>query len=348
MWAHHMTTSRPRVRPLLARPGARFACAGDGLCCTDAHALGPVTRKERKQVELFRADATVYLPMLEGRALASKADGSCVFLGASARCSIHAEHGPEAKPDACQRFPYGLVATPDGGRITTEHRCPCRTLGDRAPLDVSDADRALSAGKGRVDADARIGPRVRMSKRRRVGWSVYRTEEEPLLDRLARGERPETVLDAVPWPKLRVSPWTDIGHLLRSCVDGTACGEALVLAGDVLLALVGERRRPLRARPWSTWFDRAERRAKAPGEGEDVLRDYVADQLWRLDWCAFGATFAQGRADIATRVALARAVAERLRAAGTREDRAMAEAVFVVELTAATSIWESVLHQIVE
>lgn len=342
-----MPISSAKVRPLLVRPGARFTCSGDGLCCTDAHALGPVTRKERKQVEAFRADATVYLPMLEGRALASTPDGSCIFLGTDARCSIHAEHGAEAKPDACQRFPYGLVATPDGGRITTEHRCPCRTLGERPPLDIADADRALRAGKGRVDADARIGSRVPMTKRRRVGWKTYRAEEELLLARLARGERPEDVLGAAPLPALATSPWTDIGHLLRSCVDGTACGEALVLAGDVLLALVGERQRPLRARPWSKWFDRAEKRAVHPGSGEEVLHDYVQDQLWRMDWCAYGATFAQGRADIASRVLLARSVAERLVATGTRADRAMAEAVFVVELTTATSIWESVLHQIV-
>ena len=37
------TPSKPR--PLIVRPGARFACAGDGLCCTDLHALGPLTRE---------------------------------------------------------------------------------------------------------------------------------------------------------------------------------------------------------------------------------------------------------------------------------------------------------------
>lgn len=295
---------------------------------------------------MFRADATVYLPMLEGRALASKADGSCVFLGPDARCSIHADHGPEAKPDACQRFPYGVVATPDGGRITTEHRCPCRTLGERPLLSVADAERALTAGKGRIDADGRIGPRVRLGKRRIVKWATYRAEEDALLARLARGERPEDVLDAAPFPALSTNSWTEIGHLLRSCVDGTACGEALVVAGDVVLALAGGRPRAMRARPWSKWFDRAEKRAEQPSGAEDVLRDYVEDQLWRMDWCAYGATFAQGRADIATRVAIARGICARLLTADVRGDRAMAEAVFVVELMTATSIWESVLHQI--
>ncbi len=340
----------PKVRPLLARPGARFTCAGDGLCCTDAHALGPVTPKERRQVERFRDDATVYLPTLDARVLASTPDGGCVFLRGGAGCSIHADHGPEAKPDACRRFPYGLVATPDGGRVTTEHRCPCRTLGDRPPLDLADAERALTAGKTRVDADARIGPRVRMTTRSRIAWAAYRVQEDALLARLAQGERPETVLGSAPLGRLRTSTWTDLAHLLRSYVDGTACGEALVFSGEVLLALAGEKTRarfPLRTRRWAKWFDRAEQRAQTPGSGDAVLRDYVEDQLWRMDWCAYGATFAQGRADISTRVALARGVAKRLRSVGVRDDRAMAEAVFVVELTAATSVWEAVLHQLI-
>ncbi len=333
----------PQVRPLLVRPGARFTCAGDGLCCTDAHALGPVTRKERKQVERFRDDATVYLPTLEARVLATKPDGSCVFLLPDARCGIHAEHGAAAKPDACQRFPYGLVATPDGGRITTEHRCPCRTLGDRPPLDPVDAEHALTAGRGRVDADARIGPRVRLAARRSVAWATYRAEEDALFARLARGERPEEVLEAAPLPPLRGTDWAHVARELGTYDEDTSCSGALRLAGDLLHALLGGKARPLAPRRWAPWFDRAEARATQPGRGADALRDYVEDQLWRMDWCAYGATFAQGRADLATRVALARAAARRLQRAGLREDRAMAEALFVVELTTSTSVWQDVL-----
>jgi hypothetical protein len=333
----------PQVRPLLARPGARFTCAGDGLCCTDAHALGPVTRKERRQVERFRDDATVYLPTLEARVLATKPDGGCVFLLPDARCGIHAEHGPEAKPDACQRFPYGLVATPDGGRITTEHRCPCRTLGARPLIELGEAASALTAGRGRVDADARIGPRVRLAARRSVSWGTYRSEEDALLARLAQGEKPESVLDASPLPALRGSDWPHVAHELSTYDEDTACSAALRFAGALLATLAGARARPVGPRPWARWFDRAEARANDPGDAEAMLRDYVEDQLWRMDWCAYGATFAQGRADIATRVALARAAARRLRSEGLRDDRAMAEALFVVELATSTSVWQDVL-----
>ncbi len=336
-------TRAPQVRPLLARPGARFTCAGDGLCCTDAHALGPVTRKERQQVERFRDDATVYLPTLEARVLRTKPDGGCVFLMPDARCGIHAEHGPEAKPDACQRFPYGLVATPDGGRITTEHRCPCRTLGARPWIDLVEAEHALTAGRGRVDADARIGPRVRLGTRRSVSWATYREQEGALLARLARGEKPEAVLDAAPLPALRGSDWAHVARELSTYDEDTACSAALRFAGALLATLAGARARPVGPRPWSRWFDRAEARATDSGDAEAMLRDYVEDQLWRMDWCAYGATFAQGRADITTRVALTRAAARRLRGEGLRDDRAMAEALFVVELTTSTSVWQDVL-----
>ena len=37
---------KTHTRPLLPRPGARYTCFGDGLCCTDIHGIGPLTKKE--------------------------------------------------------------------------------------------------------------------------------------------------------------------------------------------------------------------------------------------------------------------------------------------------------------
>ena len=34
---------KTKLRPLTPRPGARYTCFGDGLCCTDIHAIGPLT-----------------------------------------------------------------------------------------------------------------------------------------------------------------------------------------------------------------------------------------------------------------------------------------------------------------
>ena len=137
----------PKTRPLLVRPGARYACFGDGLCCTDIHGLGPLTRREVTAIRRIDSGAAPYSELFEDHMLRTAADGGCVFLMADRRCALHAEHGPEAKPDGCRRFPLGLVATPSGGRITTEHRCPCPTLGDRPPLDASAAEVFRRAGE---------------------------------------------------------------------------------------------------------------------------------------------------------------------------------------------------------
>ena len=40
--------TRSRVRPLLLRPGARFGCSNDGMCCSDLHLIGPLSSMESK------------------------------------------------------------------------------------------------------------------------------------------------------------------------------------------------------------------------------------------------------------------------------------------------------------
>jgi hypothetical protein len=336
-----------RIRPLLVREGVRFTCLGDGLCCSDAHALGPLTRAEREHVTRFRKDAAVYLPLLGDWALRTR-KGGCVFLGRDARCSIHARHGPEQKPAACNRFPYGLIATPLGGRVTTEHRCPCRTLGERPPLVLEDAERSLAAGHTRMTPEGRVPERVALSARRRVKFETYLHYEKPILARLLAGEDPLRVLRVAPLPALEGRRWVDAAVELRSERDGTSCGEAAAMFGDVLLELVDARRLPLRDRPWATWFDRAERRAAgAPRKPEELLSDFVADSVWKLDWLWLG-TFAQGLAELATRVLVARTLCEKLGRLGLRGDRAMAEALLVVEVGALTGVWDALVESIVE
>jgi len=132
---------RPRARPLIARPGARFECTGDGLCCSDIHALGPVTLSERKELDLIAPKSLIRHPDLNEWVFDTQPGGElagqCVHRSKRG-CELHAKHGAEAKPGGCMRFPFGLISTPDGGRITTEHRCPCRTLGDRPLIEPED------------------------------------------------------------------------------------------------------------------------------------------------------------------------------------------------------------------
>ena len=93
-------SSKSRVRPLIVRPGARFTCFGDGLCCTDIHLLGPLTRAEAGEVRDLSPEAVVYNRDEDELVLKPVSGGRCFFLRKSG-CEIHTERGIEAKPTGC-------------------------------------------------------------------------------------------------------------------------------------------------------------------------------------------------------------------------------------------------------
>jgi hypothetical protein len=362
-----------RVRPLLVRPGARFACAGDGLCCTDIHVLGPVSRTEARRLRVIDDTVVARSEALEVAMLRVGEGGHCTFHVVKSEsghghghghghgqvetaesggahvsqriCAIHAATGADAQPASCRRFPYRLVATPLGGRITTEHRCPCRTMGDRPPVRAESALPSLVDGQGHLSVDARVEATVLLGKGKRIAFARYVELERVMLERLAAGHDPLEVLGYEPFPPLHDLTWSDVGHLFRQRPDGSACGEALAWMGDELLRSQGTSIRPLRARPWNWAFEHAEARTPAPENPEAMLADFVADALWSLDWHG-RAPFDVGRAELATRVVLARGLASRFVAAGTRPDRAMAEAIMSVELGGASALWGEIMKRV--
>jgi len=327
------------------RPGARYRCFGDGLCCTDIHAVGPIGRTEVRRLTLLAPGSMVRNEALHGMVVAPR-NGACGNLGADG-CTLHAEHGSMAKPSVCRRFPYRLVVTPAGRRISTEHRCPCRTMGDRPALDREDILASLRDQAGRMTADVTVGERVLISPGRRVLFSRYERVEAGLLGRLAAGEDPLEVLAATPFPALGDVSWTDVAHHYRGKLDGSACGDALAWFGDIVLGLESdEGTRKLRQRPWSASFDRAEARTPEPESPEVILADWIADELWGLEWTEHG-SLAHARADLATRLVVARTIRERLQAIGVRPDRAAAEAVLVAEMAGAAPLWRSIVRAFV-
>lgn len=331
------------VRPLVVRPGARFACAGDGLCCTDAHALGPLTRAEATALRARDPRSVIAHARLDAPVIRTLPGGACTFLDAT-RCRLHAEGGVRAKPIGCRRFPLRLVATPAGGRVSTAHRCPCRTLGERPLLRAADAHEALVDRAGRLVADWRAPERVALEPRRRVSFDAWRSLEAELLAELSSDAQPESVLGRAPMPELSGISWIDVAHHFRAAIDGTACGEGLAWFGDVVLATRDEAR-SLRARPWRASFDRAEARsAGAVRSVRDVLADWVADEIWSMAWLEHG-SFELARSELSTRVSVARTMTEMLVASGAREDRAAAEAVLVAELAGESTLWARIVRQ---
>ena len=334
-----------QLRPLLVRPGARFACFGDGLCCTDLHLLGPLTRPEVKRLRMFDPAVVVRSQALDAHVLRTVAGGGCVFLDGG--CALHRELGPMGKPTGCRRFPFRLVATPAGGRVITEHRCPCRTLGDRPSLSIEEAEASLRDDGGRLHADHRVGDRVKLARGKSVTFGSFSRSESRWLSRTLAGDDLVTALEATPFPDLAEASWLDLAHEYRSRIDGSACGDAMAWFGDVLLALApgGRPLRTPRNRPWAPAFDRAQARSPNKRRAADVLSDWAADVLWSLDWTQIGSA-AAGRAELVTRWTVAKTITERLRADGAREDRAAAEAVSIVEIVGAGGLWQSITKSI--
>jgi Fe-S-cluster containining protein len=323
----------PRRRELQIRRGARFSCAGDGLCCSDIHALGPLARSERARVTSYDPSAVVLHPRLGLPVLRPRADHACPFFDREGGCSIHREHGALAKPGACRQFPFGLVKTPAGLRVTTAHRCPCRTMGERAPLDVEQARAALTHG-GRLRVDQTVGDRVRVTRRTRVAWARYASLEARVLTALLDGTLARALADTPDLPPIDDATWTDVAHSHRAMVDGSTTGEALGWFGDALLFVSEGKRLGARARPWSWSFDRAEQRVRAPRGRAALYADFAADRIHSLRW-AEESSLAGELLSLATALRCADAMASAFAREGASDDRAAAEALMIAEVALA-------------
>jgi hypothetical protein len=332
-------------RPLLVRPGARFACAGDGLCCTDLHALGAITRSEAQAMRRLIPGSVIHHPDVDAPCMRPGPSGACAQL-VRGRCSVHARFGAEQKPVGCRRYPYGLVSTPLGGRVTTEHRCPCRTLGERPPLDVHEAEHSLLDQSGRLEVDEVAPSRVALTVKQRVAFERYAELEGALLVRLERGERVERVLGAKPLPALSERAWPMFATELLDLDDGTRGGVAVAWVADGLLALASGYKPPRRERPWHDAFEHGARRARKPGSPERVFADWVADEIWMMRFLPWGCSFDVARAELVTRLAVARWIARKIAQRGVRADQAAAEAVMAVELAALCEIWPEAVSAI--
>ncbi len=326
------------LQPLRVRAGARFTCHGDGLCCTDVHALGPLSDDEVRL--LSSIDEQVVVKHGGDRVLTQRVGGGCIFLG-EGRCELHAAFGPDVKPRACRQFPFVFVATPNGGRVATEHRCPCRTMGEREPVTAEDA-LAVMAGK---TAERIIRSTLPVDGSQKVPITEWEAMEAPLLARLEAGEDPATVLDCEPFTTPAEGSWEELGIALVSETSENRFCAAQRRFGATLLRLRGAEVEGVdEALPWADAFDRAEKRSE-PGDPEAIYRDWIADYVWSLEW-AFTGSFAQARAELATRLAVARAVANDLERDGCRPDRAAAEAVAVAELAGVADAYHELVAQL--
>ncbi len=343
------TDADTRVRPLRVRPGVRYQCQGAGLCCTDIHAIGELSKKEAAKLRLVDERVVQYSDAIEGFVMAMDPGGRCYFLGDDDLCALHAPMGGALKPYACHRFPIGLVATPEGGRVTTEHRCPCRTMGERPELTVEGATPALRDPSGQVRTAFHVD-QVPLTRDHEVSFARYVEEAEtPFREALQMAEDPADAFDVAPFGALTGEgvTWERIATGMVEIEGTTRADEARRYFGDAIRAFHGGRA-GRRKRPWAGAFDRVEEKTPVPtGTPTEMYRDWIEDAVWNLYWTSY-CSFAQLRRELVTRLWVARHIERRLRRSKLRADRAAAEAIFIVDLIGTSDWWEPVAHRFVE
>ena len=336
-----------RRQPLLVRPGARFVCHADGVCCSDVHALGPISPLELVPLRRLLADPAVHEPAVKGLAFRTAA-GGCVFLREDHLCRVHAELGLSLKPATCRRYPFNLVATPQGLRVVTPHRCPCRTLGPRPLITVESVAAEIVIAGVALDPDYEVSGDLRVSRNQRVSFAAWQNIEASRLAQLAAAPDPATALQDAPWPELNSMTWQQLGERWSHANDVSSFEVAKSHMGHAIAAAHNGGSIPKIMRPWARFFDAAEQRVmNAHQLPQQMFGDWLADEIWSLQWTLFG-SFARGQSDLATRLNIAQRLADAFEAQGLPCERAVAEALLVVDVVTHSELWFDVVRAMKE
>jgi hypothetical protein len=333
-------TVMARREPLLVRPGARFDCVGDGLCCSDIHAVGALSDEDCEMLAVISDDAIDRHEGEDAAVLMMRSDtGRCVFWNGQG-CAIHAQLGPEMKPTPCIQFPYALTATPEGGRISTQHRCTCRTLGALPLVTAEQARPSLLDSNGELKPEHVVRDEVAWSADVSLSFAEYSERESALIGALVEGNRLMDVLEAQPFPELEGTTWTEVATELFEFHGPSRAAAAARWFGSAVGFLVDRRDPTGLDRPWADSFEHAGRRVVDPVSPNRVFGDWLADEVWSMRWSRFGG-LARARAELATRLAIARRIAGWLDISSPKQDNiSAAEAVMVVDVIGTTDIWE--------
>ncbi len=337
-----------RREPLLVRSGARFDCMGDGLCCSDIHSVGALNDEDCEMLSLISEHAFEWHQGEDAAVMMMRSDtGRCVFWSDDG-CALHARLGPEMKPTPCIQFPFGLTATPVGGRVTTQHRCTCRTLGALPAVTVEAARACLLDSDGQLKVEHAVLDEVAWSSTETLSFAEYAEREGELLDALLRGVALGSVLRADPFPKLHGVTWLDVADELLEFQGPSRAAHASRWFADAIGFLVARRERTETVRPWEDSFVHAQRRITQPVSPNVVFGDWLADEIWSLRWTLYG-SLERARKELATRLALARRIAGWLDISTPIKDNlAAAEAVMIVDVIGTTDPWDEVQRSIAE
>lgn len=184
------------ARHLRVLPEARFECTMCGSCC-GGHNVGPVSSAvlagldpaiptlEPVVKRVRHVDKDLFV-ILQQDVMCHVADGSCLFLDDGGRCRIHSRLGGQAKPLPCRVFPWELVATPAGLRVTVQRECRdfVRATSDEQPL-LSVANAELSALLEELEQLPEARLTARLGGQELASWADWEALEGRLLETLS-------------------------------------------------------------------------------------------------------------------------------------------------------------------
>lgn len=198
------TLSDPKTNiPFHLPQGMAYTCHNSGVCChvfdsipvdeAARNAIAGLDRGRLNQLAGNETDLAVTMESSEsqGPVLARKACGSCVMLTQDHLCAIHKVLSEEAKPQACQDFPWRYVETPGGVYVGLSFVCPS-VRGNRGQL-VAEQEDSLRLKYSRAASVREAPEEIMLNSHRALSWEDYLAFEQGLLDLMSLEDEPISV-----------------------------------------------------------------------------------------------------------------------------------------------------------
>jgi hypothetical protein len=269
--------------------------------------------------------------------------GACPFLQEDNLCRVHATMGPQSKPATCRLFPFYLVGTPTGVRVSTSHRCTCRSIGERQTLDAARVRAELGVAEGDLALAWSAPARIALDADRDVSFGEWTAREARLLEKLnaSGGLAGSGLVGLRAFPALRNDSWANVAARFCRPSDATSFEQAKAWIGEAIRAHVEGTPIVERPRPWARFLPMVVARATPADNREAIVADWLGYELWGLGWARWG-TFEQARMDFSTRAAIVATLESAFAARGTPGAVATAEAILVVDAIVHSPHWDAV------
>ncbi len=129
-----MASRLPVIMPRIE--GQRFQCAGCTRCCRElvVHLFDVDRERIDQRGWRDRLGVEPYVRLGQSWVLNKHADGACVFLTDEGQCMIHAKYGYQAKPLACQLYPFDLRRRRDRWQTAIRFDCPTVARSEGSPI----------------------------------------------------------------------------------------------------------------------------------------------------------------------------------------------------------------------